>query len=183
MINDELNWHHLFLTAYNGSKCMHGKHGRATSQVRPAPLLQQRAWRTRWDLPTTAYEIRTEASVWTIETRWVFSSRGFMDEDGDSLVAGNSLMVLFSILQQLGRVCWGWSFSGAVRRWGWAPEDLPVVLPYITTLGTAVPMPKQGHVRTAAGKRYRRRQPLTTSSATGERWWDSPGCWPWHAYI
>jgi hypothetical protein len=44
---------------------------------------------TMGSIPITTYEIRTKASVQTIIMRWAFSPIGFMDEDNDSLVAGN----------------------------------------------------------------------------------------------
>jgi hypothetical protein len=40
-------------------------------------------------IPIMAYEIITKASMQTMIMRWVFSPRGFTDEDNDSLVAGN----------------------------------------------------------------------------------------------
>jgi hypothetical protein len=40
-------------------------------------------------IPIMAYEIRTKASMQTMIMRWVFSPRGFTDEDNDSLVASN----------------------------------------------------------------------------------------------
>jgi hypothetical protein len=44
---------------------------------------------TMGSIPIMAYEIRTKASMQTMIMRWVFSPRGFRDEDNDSLVAGN----------------------------------------------------------------------------------------------
>jgi hypothetical protein len=40
-------------------------------------------------IPIMADEIITKASMQTVIMRWVFSPRGFTDEDNDSLVAGN----------------------------------------------------------------------------------------------
>jgi hypothetical protein len=40
-------------------------------------------------IPIMSYEIRTKTSMHTMIMRWVFSPRGFTDEDNDSLVAGN----------------------------------------------------------------------------------------------
>jgi hypothetical protein len=40
-------------------------------------------------IPIMAAEIITKASMQTVIMRWVFSPRGFTDEDNDSLVAGN----------------------------------------------------------------------------------------------
>jgi hypothetical protein len=44
---------------------------------------------TMGSIPIMAYEIRTKASMQTIIMRWVFSPRGFTDEDNNSLVASN----------------------------------------------------------------------------------------------
>jgi hypothetical protein len=44
---------------------------------------------TMGSIPIMAYEIRTKASMQTMIMRWVFSPRGFRDEDNDSLVASN----------------------------------------------------------------------------------------------
>jgi hypothetical protein len=41
-------------------------------------------------IPIMAYEIRTKASMQTMIMRWVFSLRGFTDEDNNSLVVATA---------------------------------------------------------------------------------------------